>query len=197
LIFNFIFLDIDLISMISLCNRKLNFRNISTLYRVVHLLFLGGYSKNSKRYKIEINFIRFCMKNGIKKTLFNNWCVHRFLVVQFQNVSDMRVKVVQTNLCCFQVISILLQHEFSMLAQINIRMKHWKLMSEKSCNHLKIAQICLNNFYSHIRNVLRLYDKQTVYTPIIKQSLFNSIFHVEFNKIYFNFVPLTVFAVPP
>jgi hypothetical protein len=32
--------------------------------------------------------------------------------------------------------------------------------------------------------------------PIIEQSFFNSIFDVEFNKIYFNFVSLTVFAVP-
>ncbi len=34
------------------------------------------------------------MKNGIEKTLFSNRCVHRLLVVQPQNVSDMRVKVV-------------------------------------------------------------------------------------------------------
>ena len=37
------------------------------------------------------------MKNGIEKTLFNNRYVHRLLVVQPQNVSDMKVKVVQTN----------------------------------------------------------------------------------------------------
>ncbi len=64
------------------------------------------------------------MKNGIKKILFNNWCVYRLLVVQPQNVSRMRVKVVQTNLCTFQVISRLLRHEFSMLAQVDIRVKH-------------------------------------------------------------------------
>ncbi len=72
---------------------------------------------------------------------------------------------------------------------------------ENSCRRsvemTQTAQICLNNFYSHIRNVLRLYDKQTVDTPIIQQSLFNSIFDVKFNKIYFNFVSLTVFAVSP
>jgi hypothetical protein len=124
----------------------------------------------------------------IKKILFNNRCIYRLLVVQPQNVWRMRVKVVQTNLCAFQVISRLLWHEFQCFIWIST-----------SAN---IENLCRGTS-SHTRNVLRLYDKQTVDTPIIEQNLFNSTFHaistihVEFNQIYFNFLSLTVFAVSP
>jgi hypothetical protein len=54
-------------------------------------------------------------------TMFNNRCAHHLLAVQPQNVSDMRVKVVQTDLCGFQEISRLLRHNARKSKEMQIR----------------------------------------------------------------------------